>query len=129
MRWLERRRTSRGETLVAVTEEDDLNNSPHDLRAGRGREGVDRRGVHVHRSKNYATSARATAVCCWIVSWARRFLTWTRWAGGRVPLNTGEGREVSERCALTAPDGSAVLLRDGGSRGRSLVSRACGATT
>ena len=27
MRWLERRRRSRGETLVAVTEEDDLNNS------------------------------------------------------------------------------------------------------
>ena len=26
-------------------------------------------------------------------------------------------------CALTSPDGSAVLLRDGGSRGRSLVSR------
>ena len=27
MRWLERRRRSRGETLVAVSEEDDLNNS------------------------------------------------------------------------------------------------------
>ena len=27
MRWLERRRTTRGETLVAVTEEEDLNNA------------------------------------------------------------------------------------------------------
>ena len=47
-RWLEQRRSSRGETPVADRRRR-LEQFPHDICAGRRREGVDRRRVYVHR--------------------------------------------------------------------------------
>ena len=123
MRWLERRRSSRGETLVAVTEEDDLNNS-----------------LTIYVLDDVAKAW--IVVGCTSIS---RELHNVCACDGAVLLDSLVGAEVFDLdalgwrscpsqipekdekflngCALTAPDGSAVLLRDGGSRGRSLVSR------
>ena len=123
MRWLERRRRSRGETLVAVTEEDDLNNS-----------------LTIYVLDDVA-KAWIVVGCSSIPKELRNVCA----CDGAVLLDSLVGAEVFDLdalgwrscpslipekdekfhlgCALTSPDGSAVLLRDGGSRCRSLVSR------
>ena len=124
MRWLERRRSARGETLVAVTEEEDLNNA-----------------LTIYVLDDVAKT--------WIVvgcSSIPKELRNVCACDGAVLLDSLVGAEVFDLdalgwrscpsripekdekflygCALTSPDGSAVLLRDGGCRrGRSLVSR------
>ncbi len=123
MRWLERRRSSRGETLVAVTEEEDLNNALT---------------IYV---LDEAAKAWIVVGCSSIPKELRNVCA----CDGGVLLDSLVGAEVFDLdvlgwrpcpskipekdekfhlgCALTSPDGSAVLLRDGGSRCRSLVSR------
>jgi len=123
LRWLERRRSARGETLVAVTEEEDLNNA-----------------LSIYVLDDVART--------WIVvgcSSIPKELRNVCACDGAVLLDSLVGAEVFDLdllgwrscpskipekdekfhlgCALTSPDGSAVLLRDGGSRCRSLVSR------
>ena len=123
LRWLERRRTQRGETLAAVTEEEDLDNALT---------------VYV---LDDAAKAWVVVGCSSIPKELRNVCA----CDGGVLLDSLVGAEVFDfdvlgwrscpslipekdekfhlGCALTAPDGSAVLLRDGGSRCRSLVSR------
>jgi hypothetical protein len=122
-RWLERRRSARGETLVAIAEEEALNNA-----------------LTIYVLDEVAKT--------WIVvgcSSIPKGLHNVCACDGAILLDTLVGAEVFDLdalgwrscpskipekdekfpygCALTAPDGSAVLLRDGGRSSRSLVSR------